>query len=249
MDRIPRPGEFYRHFKDKLYRVVAIAEHSETGEMLVIYQALYGDFRTYARPLSMFNSEVDRQKYPDVTQKYRFEQVEFVRGGNTFAAQPPVTGIPAAVAASCVTEIPVAGSGAPGIGAQAAQPPISEIPVITPPAAQTPDEDDADDDFQSVSLRDDMIKVVDTTQSVDIREDEEASAPLNPALLSFIEAETYEGRLEALHNMRGRVSQDDLGIIYVALDMKKVEGSVDAQLDAVEQILSMQRHYDGGHLR
>ena len=142
----------------------------------------------------------------------------------------------------------------PGQGPQALaprppSPPISEIPVITPPAAQTPDEEDADDDFQSVSLRDDMIKVVDTTQSVDIREDEEASAPINPALLSFIEAETYEGRLEALHNMRGRVSQDDLGIIYVALDMKKVEGSVDAQLDAVEQILSMQRHYDGGHLR
>lgn len=235
MDRIPRPGEFYRHFKDKLYQVVAIAEHSETGEMLVIYQALYGDFRTYARPLSMFNSEVDRQKYPDVTQKYRFEQVEFVRGGNTFAAQTLVAGAPG-------MSIPAAGA-----GAQAAQPPISEIPVITPPAAQTPD--DADDDFQSVSLRDDMIKVVDTTQSVDIREDEEASVPINPALLSFIEAETYEGRLEALHNMRGRVSQDDLGIIYVALDMKKVEGSVDAQLDAVEQILSMQRHYDGGHLR
>ena len=43
--------------------------------------------------------------------------------------------------------------------------------------------------------------------------------------------------------------RDSLGIIYVALDMKKVEGSVDVQLEAVEQILRMQRHYDGGHLR
>lgn len=221
MDRIPRPGEFYRHFKDKLYQIISLAEHSETGEMLVIYQALYGDFRTYARPLVMFNSEVDHLKYPDVTQKYRFERIEFVRGGNTFT--------PKKVEADIQKE--------------------KAAPVSARSAASDIDLEYLDDDFESVSLRDEMIQVVDPAQSVDIREDEEEAVPLNPALLSFIEADTYEGRLAALHNMRGKVSQDDLGIIYVALDMKKMEGSVDAQLEAVEQILSMQRHYDGGRLR
>ena len=74
-------GKKYRHFKGKEYKVLDIVYDSESNndeeyKKVVVYQALYGDNLKWARPYDMFNSLVDREKYPDVEQEYRFEEVD-----------------------------------------------------------------------------------------------------------------------------------------------------------------------------
>ena len=75
-ETLGNPGQIY------LYKILAIAQHTESKERLVIYQALYENdamdvhFGVYARPYNMFMSEVDRKKYPNIKQKYRFEKYE-----------------------------------------------------------------------------------------------------------------------------------------------------------------------------
>lgn len=63
----------YKHFKGDYYLVEDVVIHSETKEKMVLYRGLYENMTLYVRPLEMFLSEVDHEKYPNVTQKYRFE--------------------------------------------------------------------------------------------------------------------------------------------------------------------------------
>lgn len=76
MRDLPQAHETWRHFKNNMYEIITIAEHTETGEKFVIYKALQDTMKTYARPLKDFMSEVDKAKYPKADQDFRFVKVK-----------------------------------------------------------------------------------------------------------------------------------------------------------------------------
>ena len=70
-----KAGQMYKHFKGTIHKVICIAKHSETGEDMVVYTHEDNN-EIWARPIDMFLSEVDHEKYPDIKQKYRFELIQ-----------------------------------------------------------------------------------------------------------------------------------------------------------------------------
>ena len=86
MERELKIHGVYKHFKGDYYLVEDIATHSETKEKYVVYRRLYGDNGLWIRPLNMFLSEVDHEKYPNVEQKYRFELQDIQSVAGNFKA-------------------------------------------------------------------------------------------------------------------------------------------------------------------
>ena len=196
MNQIPQAGEIYQHFKGKLYRIVALATHTETGEQLVIYQTLYGEFQVFARPLSMFLEKVDAKKYPDAAGKDRFMR------------------IPMAEAAAVPQPVP-----AP-----------SENPVEPRPAA-----------MPSESTVESRAVAASSENSVEPQPD--------PGLLAFLDADSYEEKLEVFASLEGKVDLHMLNAIAASLDLELSEGSLEEQYDTLKSCLMTLERYECNRLR
>lgn len=209
MLQIPRPHDIYRHFKGNLYQIVALAEHSETGEQLVVYQALYGDFKIYARPLAMFMEKVDRVKYPDAVQEYRFEphiQQEVAQSAAvaTFAQAEPAQAAPDQAAS------------AQAVSAQTE--PTQTETLQSVPAQTAPDL-------------------------------EEELEFIDPLVLEFLEADSYEERLNILAALHHRITDDMITTMAVASDVEVPDGDVEERYEGLKNCLIMLEKYECNRLR
>ena len=193
-DRTPKAGEFYRHFKNKMYQVIGVATHSETREKLVIYQALYDDFGIYARPLEMFISEVDHVKYPEVTQKYRFEKIDM-----TSTAQNTTSDTI-----------------------------IQEIPNQT--------SEDQLSNTQTVSTS----TVVSSSQA----QEQEDDVQVNPKLLEFLDAETFDEKYNVLVSMRDEINDKLIDDIAVVMEVIIEDGDLMKRYDDLKFAIRTRQKYE-----
>ena len=205
---IPKPQEIYRHFKGNLYQVTAVAEHTETGELLVIYQALYGDFKIYARPLSMFTSRVDREKYPDVEQEFRFELQ----------------------------------------GAEADRQSKESVDIgenRTDRGSETEKRAGIARGIESGN----GIEAEKETETAKSSEGEVEELNLDPFVLEFLDADTYEQRLNILAGLHHRITEDMLTTMAIACDVELNEGDVEEKYEALKNCLLTLEKYECNRMR
>lgn len=207
MEFIPRPHEIYKHFKGNLYQIVAIAEHTETGETLVIYQALYGDFKTYARPLSMFVSPVDQEKYPDVQQYFRFE----LQGDDSGRQM------------QCLPE-----------NRQVQQKKDAGI-------------------LNGTGQADEEVKTVPITESASLESADMEETPeepnLDPMVLEFLDADSYEQRLNILAGVHHRITDEMITTMAISCDVEVEEGSTEERYESLKNCLLTLERYECNRLR
>ena len=210
MTFIPKPHELYKHFKGNLYQIVTIAQHSETGEQLVIYQAMYGDFKTYARPLAMFTSKVDKVKYPEVQQRFRFElqgadadrqtrENDEVNGGQT-----TTQAVPTATAQNTA--------------------------IWTAQAATVQD----------------AVTVAAQPASVETQPEE---PELDPLVLEFLDADSYEQKLNILAGLHHRITDEMITTMAIACDIEVNDGETEERYEELKNCLLTMEKFECNRLR
>lgn len=214
MTFIPKPHEIYKHFKGNLYQIVTIAQHSETGEQLVIYQAMYGDFKIYARPLAMFTSEVDKVKYPEVQQRFRFE-------------------LQGADADRQIRETDEVNGG---------QTTIQAVPTATA-------QDAAIWTAQAATVQDAATVVAQATAQPASVETQPEEPELDPLVLEFLDADSYEQKLNILAGLHHRITDEMITTMAIACDIEVNDGETEERYEELKNCLLTMEKFECNRLR
>ncbi len=236
---IPRTGEIYRHFKNNLYQIVAVAEHSETGEGLVIYQALYDDFKTYARPLPMFLSEVDHEKYPQVSQKYRFELVKRKEDGSLDMVKERKSSVSSLFPPKAKESF------------ENREKEKLDVSKIVTEAAMLHQQQE-NQALKQQRLREDRenaVKVTECTLKNENATTGSGEGEINPFLLEFLDTDTFSEKLQVLVSLRSRLDDRLIDDMATAIDVTVDEGPLPQRYEGLKTCLETLMKFEVERLR
>ena len=165
------PQEIYKHFKGNIYQILTLAYHSENKEQMVVYQQLYAPFEVYVRPLEMFMSEVDKDKYPNANQKYRFERLE---------------------------------------------------------------------------VRTKYTKIEDEKSE---KNEKELESSIEPGLMAFLDADSYEKKLEILRMLQPIITNEMIDTMAVSLDIEVKDGDIEQRYNEIKNCLITMERFECNRLR
>lgn len=247
--RIPKSGELYRHFKNKLYQVIGVAEHSETKEEMVVYQALYGDFKLYVRPLSMFMEEVDRSQYPAARQKYRFEKVE--RDKLHLEKNLRSEAETKRDAKGLLEE---SASGLPNQKNSEGRAGKTEQKTVTEPAETAAGDWKAQIELQVNGLKAEIVKEAEKQREefeaavremeMSHLEAERQEETVNPLLLQFLDTDTYKQKLELFLSMKKKIDNRLIDDIAVALDVVVEDGPLEVRYEKLRSCIETMERFE-----
>ena len=165
------PQEIYKHFKGNIYQILTLAYHSESKEQMVVYQQLYAPFEVYVRPLEMFMSEVDKDKYPNINQQYRFEKLELSKEYTKIEAEKPE------------------------------------------------------------------------------KNEKELEADIEPGLMAFLDADSYERKLEILRMLQPVITNEMIDTMAVSLDIEVKDGDIEQRYNEIKNCLITMERFECNRLR
>lgn len=195
MSRIPQPFEVYRHFKGNFYQILTVAEHSETGDRMVVYQQLYSPFKTFVRPLDMFMSPVDKAKYPNATQEMRFALQTTLRNAQN-----------------------------DGLYEEYKKKEGNVTESVT------------------------VVSSVNEVRAEDTRSEEDV-LQLHPMLVKFLDADSYEEKLEILNRLHREITDEIINTIAISLDLEVKEGDIEERYREVMNCLITLEKFECNRLR
>ena len=190
----PKPQEIYRHFKGNVYQIITIARHSETKVKMVVYQQLYAPYEVYVRPLDMFMSKIDTDKFPNEKQKYRFEKLD-IRGEDKVDS-------PKETSAETLSRILNRGK-----------------------------------------------KENEAAQSISETDAKEEKFALDPGLVEFLDADSYEKKLQILSSLHNRITDAMIDTMAVSLDTEVKEGDIEARYAEIRNCLITMERFECNRLR